>query len=103
MMVRAIRGSTQETLLRSEFLLCSLALAAHGDRAAVWSKGDAITLWSYSPSFLPGILPLAPSISAPLSYYREAEKSVPAAQAKTVRKNLDTLIVNKLPKCKKCM
>ena len=32
--------------------------------------------------------------------YRGAEKSVPAARAKTVRENLVTLIVNKLPSVK---
>ncbi len=37
------------------------------------------------------------------SYYRGAEKSVPEARTKTVRENMVTLIVNKLPKCKKCM
>ncbi len=33
--------------------------------------------------------------------YRGAEKTVPVARAKTVRENLVTLIVDKLPKCTK--
>ncbi len=74
-----------------------------GRRGEQWRSGDNSTSLSLSPCMCVCVhvhICICIYIHVYL-YYRGAENSVPAARAKTARENVVTLIVNKLPKCKK--